>query len=555
MIGKQRSFQTPDMARTRALIKGMGYTDEELARPRIGVANTWSETSPGHHHLRGLAEAVKAGIWQAGGTPFEFSSFAQCPVAGTDLGHHFDTPTRDIVAAAVEACTELHLFDGLVLVSSCDKNIPAHLLAAARLDIPSILLPGGPMRTGRFRGEPVIITDFDKESFRQALGKGTMGPEELREFEDAACPGCGACQLLGTANTMQCLAEALGMTLPLAATALADSSQRIRLAKRTGIRAVQLVQEGLRPSQVMTAGAMRNAIRVLHAVSGSTNAVVHLLALNEELDLDRPIGVDTFEALSRDTPFLADVRPGGQYPMEDFHEAGGIPAVMNQIASLLDLEATTVGYNTLRKQLAAYPVRDERVVHPLSDPLHDTGLVVLRGNLATSSLTRPMVMYGDRRVFKGPARVYDSLQDAVAGIAQGDVRKGEVLVLRYEGPRGGPGLTEIFSVMGTLGGYGLGADCAVVTDGKASGFCEGLYVVQVTPEAYVGGPLALIENGDAIEIDISSGRLNTEVSLDEMERRRAAWTPPEPRIQRGFLTVYHRLALPASRGAGLDVRL
>jgi dihydroxy-acid dehydratase len=344
MIGKQRSFQGPEMARTRALIKGMGYTDEELARPRIGVANTWSETSPGHHHLRGLAEAVKAGIWQAGGTPFEFGSFAQCPVDGTDLGHHFDTPTRDIVAAAVEACTELHLFDGLVLISSCDKNIPAHLLAAARLDIPSILLPGGPMRTGRFRGQPVIITDFDQESFRQALGKGTMGPEELREFEESACPGCGACQLLGTANTMQCLAEALGMTLPLAATALADSSQRIRLAKRTGIRAVQLVQQGLRPSQVMTAGALENAIRVLHAVSGSTNAVVHLLALNEELNLDRPIGVDTFEALGRDTPFLADVRPGGQYPMEDFHEAGGVPAVMNQIASLLDLEATTVAY-------------------------------------------------------------------------------------------------------------------------------------------------------------------------------------------------------------------
>ena len=555
MIGKQRSFQGPEMARTRALIKAMGYTDEELARPRIGVANTWSETSPGHHHLKNLAEAVKAGIWQAGGTPFEFSSFAQCPVAGTDLGHHFDTPTRDIIAAAVEACTELHLFDGLVLLSSCDKNVPAHLLAAARLDIPSILLPGGPMRTGRFRGEPVIITDFDQESFRQTLGKGTMTPEELLEFEDSACPGCGACQLLGTANTMQCLAEALGMTLPLAATALADSSQRLRLAKRTGIRAVELVQKGLRPSEIMTSGAMENAIRVLHAVSGSTNAVVHLLALNEELELERPIDVDTFEALSRDTPFLADVRPGGQYPMEDLHEAGGVPAVMNQLSSLLDLDVPTASYPSLREQLAAYPVRDDQVVRPLSKPLHETGLLVLRGNLATSALARPMVAYGDRRAFKGPARVYDSLQDAVQGIADGQLQKGEVLVLRYEGPRGGPGLTEIFSVLGTLGGYGLGADCAVVTDGKASGFCEGLYVVQVTPEAYVGGPLALVEDGDVIEIDFGSARLHAEVSAEEMERRRAAWTPPEPRIKRGFLTVYHRLALPASRGAGLDVRL
>jgi dihydroxy-acid dehydratase len=316
-----------------------------------------------------------------------------------------------------------------------------------------------------------------------------------------------------------------------------------------------LAQEDLKPSRIMTSGAMENAIRVLHALSGSTNAVVHLLALNEELDLERPIGVDTFETLGRDTPFLADVRPGGQHPMEDLHEAGGVPAVMNQIAPLLDLGVLTVGYPSLREQLAAYPVRDETIVRPLDRPLHDTGLVVLRGNLADSALARPMVAYGEAQRFKGPARVYDSLQAAVEGIVQGQVRKGEALVLRYEGPRGGPGLTEIFTVMGALGGYGLGADCAVVTDGKASGFCEGLYVVQVTPEAYVGGPLALIEAGDEIEIDIPNGRLHAEVSPDEMARRRAAWTPPEPRIKRGFLTAYHHMALPASRGAGLELKL
>jgi dihydroxy-acid dehydratase len=361
--------------------------------------------------------------------------------------------------------------------------------------------------------------------------------------------------LLGTANTMQCMAEALGMALPLASTALADSGQRLRLGKRTGIRAVELVVRGLRPSQIMTVGAVENAIRVLHAIAGSTNAVVHLLALIEELDLERPVGVDTFEELSRDTPFIADVRPGGQYPMDVFHEAGGIPAVMGQIASRLDLDVPTVGYDSLREQLAAYPVRDEEVVHPLTKPVHETGIVVLRGNLADSSVTRPMVAEVKVDVFRGPAKVFDSLEQAIEGIVQGALESGDVLVLRYEGPRGGPGLTDIFSLMGHLGGYGLGADCAVVTDGKASGFCEGLYVVQVSPEAFLGGPLALVQDGDVIEIDIPNGRLNAEVSPEEMERRREAWVQPEPRFKRGFLTVYHHLALPAERGGGIDLRL
>ena len=555
MIGKHRSFQGPAMSRTRALSKAMGYTDEELARPRIGVANSWAETSPGHYHLKTLAEAVKAGIWQAGGTPIEFSSFAQCPIWPADAGIRYDTPTRDIIAAAVEACTELHLFDGLVLLSSCDKNVPAHLNAAARLDIPSIILPGGPMRTGSFKGQPAIITDLDKETFKHAVGKGAMDLEEMLEFEEDACPGCGACQLLGTANTMQCMAEALGMTLPLASTALADSGERLRLGKRTGIRAVELVKQGLKPSQIMVAGAVENSIRVLHAISGSTNAVVHLLSMIEDLDLERPVGVDTFEELSNDTPFIADVQPGGQYPMEVFHRAGGIPAVMKQIAPRLDLDVPTVGYGSLREQLAAYPIRNAQVIRPLTEPLHDTGLVVLRGNLATSSIARPMVMERERSSFTGPANVFDSLEAAIEGIIQGQLKKGEVLVLRYEGPRGGPGVTDIFALMGHLGGYGLGADCAVVTDGKASGFCEGLYVVQVSPEAYVGGPLALVENGDMIEIDIAGRHLNAHVSPEEMERRKEAWVQPEPRYRRGFLTVYHRLALPVERGGGIPIRI
>jgi dihydroxy-acid dehydratase len=554
MIGKQRSFQGPEMSRARALMKAMGYTDEELARPRIGVANTWSETSPGHYHLKKLAEAVKAGIWQAGGTPVEFSSFGMCALEASDPGIRYDLPTRDIIAADVEACTVLHLFDGLVLISSCDKNVPAHLVAAARLDIPSIILPGGPMRTGSFKGRPAIITDLDRETFKYAVGKGTMPIEEMLEFEENACPGCGACQLLGTANTMQCMAEALGMALPLASTALADSGERLRLAKKTGIRAVELVKRQLKPSQIMTVGGVENAIRVLHAIGGSTNAVVHLLAMIEELQLERPVTLDTFERLSKDAPFIADVKPGGRYPMEAFHEAGGVPAVMRQIASLLDLTVPTVGYDSLRDQLNAYPVKNEEVIHPLTKPLSETGIVILRGNLANSSVTRPMVGHG-QKTFKGPAKVFDSLEEALEGVKNGNLKRGEALIVRYEGPRGGPGCTDIFALMGFVGGAGLSADCAVITDGKASGFCEGFYVVQVSPEAYVGGPLAFVKNGDIIEIDIPNGCLNVSISQEEMQRRKESWVPPEPRIRSGFLTVYHHLALPVERGGGINVRL
>jgi dihydroxy-acid dehydratase len=411
------------------------------------------------------------------------------------------------------------------------------------------------MRTGRFEGKPVIITDLDAETWKYAVGKGTMPLDRLTEFEDNACPGCGACQLLGTANTMQCLAEALGMTLPLASTALADSGERLRLAKRTGVRIVDLIARELRPSHIMTAAAVENAIRVLHATSGSTNAVLHMLALIEELELDPPVTLDTFESLSAETPFIADVQPSGQHPMETLHEAGGIPAVMKQISSQLDLDVSTVGHRSLGEQLDASRVRDDKVIRPLSAPLFENGLVILRGSLAHSSVTRPMVAAGGRTEFRGPARVFDSLEQAIEGVKRGELQRGEALVLRYEGPRGGPGCTDIFALMGFVGGTGLAADCAIITDGKASGFCEGSYVVQVSPEAWVGGPLALVENGDVIELDIPGRRLDLVVPAEELARRKEAWVRPEPRIRRGFLTVYHHLALPAERGAGINLRL
>jgi dihydroxy-acid dehydratase len=294
---------------------------------------------------------------------------------------------------------------------------------------------------------------------------------------------------------------------------------------------------------------------VLHAIGGSTNAVVHLLALIEELDLTHPVKLEAFERLNKGIPFIADIQPGGHHPMEVFHSAGGVPAVMNQIVLHLDLDVHTVAYESLREQLAKYPVKNPDVIHPVTKPIYEVGLVILRGNLADSSVTRPMVVSDARKSFRGPANVFDSLESAIEGVKAGELKKGEALVLRYEGPRGGPGCTDIFGLMGYVNAAGLDADCAVITDGKASGFCEGFYVVQVSPEAYVGGPLAIVQNGDMIDIDISSGWLNIDISDEELERRLKSWVQPEPRFKRGFLTVYHRLALPVERGGGINLRL
>src|SRR5574342_328104 len=330
------AFDQPGMARTRALIKAMGYDSDDIRRPRIGVANSWSETSPGHSHLRGVAEAVKAGVWQAGGTPFEFGGFGQCPMDVGRSGMRYDTPTRDVIAAEVETCAQIHSFDGLVLISSCDKNVPGHRLAAARLNLPAILVPGGPMLAGHHQGKDVIITDLDAETWACGVGRPRLSPEALAEFEDAVCPTAGSCALLGTANTMQCLAEAAGLALPGSATAPAVSAQRLWFARQAGRRIVGLIQEDLRPAQIMTRAALENMIRVLHALGGSTNAVIHTLALALELDLGDSITLETVEKLSTEVHCIANVRPSGTYTMADFDEAGGVPAVMKVLGGCLD---------------------------------------------------------------------------------------------------------------------------------------------------------------------------------------------------------------------------
>jgi dihydroxy-acid dehydratase len=543
------------MARARALIKAVGYDDEDLRRPRIGVANTWSETSPGHAHLRAVSEAVKAGVWQAGGTPVEFGGFGQCPVDVGRTGMRYDTPTRDVIAAEVETCAEIHSLDGLALISSCDKNVPGHLLAAARLNLPAILVPGGPMLAGRFQGRDAIITDLDAETWACGVGWPRLAPEAMSELEESVCPTAGSCALLGTANTMQCLAEAVGLALPGSATAPAVSAQRLWFARQAGRRIVGLVQEDLRPAHIMTRAALENMIRVLHAIGGSTNAVIHILALAQELDLGESITLETVEKLSTEIHCIANVRPSGGYTMADFDEAGGVLAVMKALGSRLNQACRTVSGLTIEENLRNAKVRRPEVIRSVDQPVFRGGLAILRGSLATSAVVRPTVVPEQMMRHTGPARTFDSMEACLQGLEAGQVKAGEVIVLRYEGPRGGPGLTEVFKVVGYMGALGLDTSCALVTDGKISGFAKGPFVCQVSPEAALGGPIALVRDGDAVEVDIPGRRLNLLVSREELEARRRMWAPPPPRVTRGFLTLYARLAEPAERGAGLPIRL
>ena len=548
-------FQLPENARARALLKSMGYTTEELKRPRIGVANSWGETSPGHFHLRSIGEAVKAGIWQAGGTPFEFNSFGMCPV---DVGKHgirYDTATRDIVAAEIEAATWLHMFDGLVMISSCDKNVPANLLAAGRLDIPVIIVTGGPMLAGRYGGEELDTTSVDVHCWAYGVGKKSISLEELSELEDAACPGPGACALLGTANTMQCMAEALGLSLPGVSTTPAVSARKLRQAKESGRQIIKLVERGITSSKIITRENLTNAIRVLHAIGGSTNAIIHLLALSYEMRFDEEINLDFIERLGQETPCIAAVRPSGPYTMSDFDEAGGVQVVTKRLESAIHKDALTVTGETVGANLVHVKVKESEVIRSIENPVYEGGLAILRGSLASSAVVRPTVIVEQMMRHKGPAKVFDSQEDALEALRKNRIEPGDILVVRYEGPKGGPGLTEVFKVIGFLRALGLEDKCALVTDGKISGFAKGPFICQVSPEAAEGGPLAVIGNGDTIEIDIPGRKLNVLVPESVLKERMADWKPPTPRITDGFLTLYARLANPAEKGAGINLRL
>jgi dihydroxy-acid dehydratase len=531
----------------RAIWRCLGVTDEDFGKPFIGVANSFTDLVPGHMHLDKLVEYVKAGVRAAGGVPFEFNTIAICD--GLAMGHdgmHYSLPSRELIADSVEVMAEAYRFDGLVLLTNCDKITPGMMMAAARLNIPAIVVTGGPMLSGRYGRRRVDVTSIFEAIGEYSAGKISL--EELRFLEDYAFPGCGSCNGMYTANTMACVAEAIGMSLPGCATALAVSSRKLRIAKMSGERIVEMVKEDLKPSDILTREAFENAISVDMALGGSTNAVLHIKAVAEEAGVNLPLKI--FDDVARRIPHICDMRPSGPYDLEDLDSAGGIPAVMNVLRDKLHLDAFTVTGRTVGENVRDAVVLDPEVIRPLENPVHgEGGIAVLFGNLAPNGAVTKVTAISPRMlVHNGPARVFDSEEEAMKAILNREVKGGDVIVIRYEGPKGGPGMREMLSPTAAIAGMGLSDSVALITDGRFSGATRGPCIGHVSPEAAEGGPIAALRDGDIISIDIPSRRLNVELSDEEIKQRLSSWKPRMPKIFRGYLRRYCFLVQSADKG-------
>ena len=547
-------FKGAESSHRRVIYKAMGYTDEDLARPLIGVANAWSEASPGHAHLREIAKQVKSGIWQNGGTPFEFGTFATCGniAIGTE-NLKYELVIRDVLAASIEIMAKVHLFDGLVLLSSCDNIIPGQIMAAERLNIPSILVTGGPMYPGRYKGEVVVTPDINEAV--AALGTKKVTEEDILAREDYVCPGPGACPVLGTANTMQILSEAIGMSLSGSSTAPAQSSERLRIAKRSGRRIVDLVQEKIKPSDIIGENSLRNAAMVDIAIGGSTNAILHILTFANELAIG--FDLEIFDQYSRKIPCICNVKPNGEYTVVDLHFAGGVPAIMRELKSFLHLDCLTVDGKTLKENLSNFKEKvDRKVIYSVNQPLNrEGGLAILKGNLAPNgSIVRTTAVPKNMLRFRGPARVFDGDREAYEALRENRIHKGEIIVVRYEGPKGAPGMKEVMLACDALVALDLDKSVALITDGRFSGFNRGPIIGHISPEAMKGGPIALLKDGDIIDINIPERKLNVDLTVKEMERRYHNWSSPEPKVSSGILKIYAKLADPPEKGAAINTR-
>ncbi len=534
----------------RSLFKALGITDQELERPIIGVVNSFNEIVPGHIHMRELVEAVKAGIRMNGGTPVEFPAIAVCDgIAMNHAGMKYSLASRELIADSVEVMSMAHPFDGLVLVTACDKMVPGMLMAAARLDIPAIIFSGGPMLAGRHRGRDLSLSNIFEAV--GAVRAGKMTEAELVEIEESVCPGCGSCAGMFTANSMNCLTEALGMALPGNGTIPAVSAARRRLAKLTGMRAVDLVREDLRPSQVMNEKAFANGLALDMALGCSTNTVLHLPAIAREAGVE--ISLDLINRVSERTPNLCKLSPMGPYFMQDLDEAGGVSAVLRELADhgLVDGSALTVTGRTLGENVARAEVRRREVIRSVEDPHSPSGgIAILYGNLAPGgAVVKKAGVAPEMLRHRGPARVYNSEEEAVQAIMGGAINKGDVIVIRYEGPKGGPGMREMLTPTAAVAGLGLDKDVALITDGRFSGATRGASIGHITPEAAEGGPIAVLRNGDMIEIDIPNGRLDVLLDEGELAARLEKWTRPEPRVRKGYLARYAAMVTSAGMGA------
>jgi dihydroxy-acid dehydratase len=542
----------PERAPHRAMLRAEGFTDWEMKRPMIGIANSFNEIIPGHSHLDKLVDAVKAGVYAAGGTPVVFNTIGVCDgIAMNHVGMKYSLPSRELIADSLEIMAMAHPFDGLVLMASCDKIIPGMLIAAGRLNIPAIFVSGGPMLPGRVGGREVGL-----DKVFEAVGRfkgGKISAAELTECECGACPGAGSCAGMFTANTMSNLAEALGMALPFSGSAPAVYSERTWIAKQTGLKAVELVKKGIRPRDIMTREAFRNAIAADMALGGSTNTALHIPAMAYYCEVD--VGLKDFSELSERVPHLTSIAPAGPHHVVDLYHAGGIPAIMAELAKgkMIDAKVMTVAARPMDRMLKALKarIRDTGVIRTLKAPVHATGgLAVLAGTLAPGGAVVKQAAVADEMLrHSGPARIFDSEEGAFKAIVGGRIRKGDVVVVRYEGPRGGPGMQEMLSPTSALAGMGLDREVALVTDGRFSGASRGAAIGHISPEAAAGGPIAAIEEGDRIDIDIPGRKLDLRVPGREIKRRLAARPAFEPKIRSGYLARYAALVSSADKGA------
>jgi len=534
----------------RALLKALGLTDPELVRPMIGVASSWNEIIPGHMHLKQVEEAVKAGILMAGGTPMTFSTIGICDgIAMDHEGMYYSLPTRELIADSIEAVAMGIPFDGIVMISNCDKITPGMLMAMGRLNIPAILVSGGPMLAGKHKGKAVdIVTVFE------AVGRckaGLMSQEEFKEIEDGACPGAGSCAGLFTANSMNALSEALGLSLRGNGTIPAVQSERLRLAKRSGMQVVELAIKGIKSRDIVNMSSFKNAISVDLALGGSTNTVLHLMAIAKSFGYDLPINL--FDEISRKTPHLCNLSPVGDHYIQDLHYAGGVYAVMNRLLEkgLIQSEIQTVYQEPFQEIVKGSEVLNEEVIRPLTDPYHNEGgIAILYGNLAPkSAVVKQSGVPEKMRKHEGPAVVFENGEVATSEILAGRIKKGDVIVIRYEGPKGGPGMREMLSPTSALVGMGLISDVVLLTDGRFSGGSIGAVIGHISPEAAEGGLIAIVENDDIIEIDIDKRQINLKIEVDVIERRLGSLKPFTPKTKHGMLKRYSQFVQSAHTGA------
>ena len=539
----------------RSLFNALGLTKEEMDRPLVGIVSSYNEIVPGHMNIDKIVEAVKLGVAMAGGTPRMFPAIAVCDgIAMGHVGMKYSLVTRDLIADSTECMAIAHQFDALVMIPNCDKNVPAHLMAAARLNIPTVFVSGGPMLAGHVKGCKTSLSSMFEAVGSYAAGK--MSEEDVLDFEEHACPTCGSCSGMYTANSMNCLTEVLGMGLKGNGTIPAVYSDRIRLAKMAGMKVMEMYEKNIRPRDIMTKDAFMNALTVDMALGCSTNSMLHLPAIAHEAGVE--INPDIANAISAKTPNLCHLAPAGHTYIEELNEAGGVYAVMNELnkKNLLNTDCMTVTGKTVGENIKDCINKNPEVIRPIDNPYSVTGgIAVLKGNIAPDTcVVKRSAVVPEMMVHEGPARVFDCEEDAIAAIKGGKIVEGDVVVIRYEGPKGGPGMREMLNPTSAIAGMGLGSTVALITDGRFSGASRGASIGHVSPEAAVGGPIALIEEGDIIKIDIPANTINVDLPDEVLEERRKKWQPREPRVTTGYLSRYAEMVTSANRGAILEIK-